>query len=451
MPWLRVHKMNAKLHRFKNFDFSYIIIIMDPALEEFEKIAPEAVAELQQLKDAKLYHQLSQALSALIRAHARSHPAALARAFAGFAAPLVPRLGCGEALAARVARELAGEEGVAFIDGLLPEKKDGDSDELPSVAGPLLLHLERARLALALGRGAEAKAVWDAAEGAVAGWPGCPGDVQAAVARLGAELSASVEDHGQFYHHALRYLSHLDTAGATATATAGATATATDDDPTHLPRLAHALAVAALRASDVFSFGQLLNHPVSRMLTGTDAASGSGSGSGSGGDGAKGCGCGSACGCGWVAEARWLGGMLAVCEVGDRAGFEKLVAEMPRGLAGVIDAAALSSKLSVMSLLALLHSLPASELSAVPMARVMAATGLPTPSACEPLVTTALRLSLLRGTIDACAATLAVRWVRPRILSRTAVQILAGRVGEWETRVESVGKDIVLSGKEVFA
>jgi hypothetical protein len=32
--------------------------------------------------------------------------------------------------------------------------------------------------------------------------------------------------------------------------------------------------------------------------------------------------------------------MLAVCEVGDRAGFEKLVAEMPRGLAGVIECVA---------------------------------------------------------------------------------------------------------------
>jgi hypothetical protein len=43
----------------------------------------------------------------------------------------------------------------------------------------------------------------------------------------------------------------------------------------------------------------------------------------------------------------------------------------------------------------------------------------------------------LRGTIDACAATLSVLWMRPRILSRTAVQILARRVGEWESRVES--------------
>jgi hypothetical protein len=36
-----------------DFSFFIIIIMVDPALEEFEKIAPEAVAELQQLKDAK--------------------------------------------------------------------------------------------------------------------------------------------------------------------------------------------------------------------------------------------------------------------------------------------------------------------------------------------------------------------------------------------------------------
>lgn len=56
----------------------------------------------------------------------------------------------------------------------------------------------------------------------------------------------------------------------------------------------------------------------------------------------------------------------------------------------------------------------------------------------ELLVMKAMSLELVRGSIDEAAETVEISWIQPRYLNKEHLQVLVGRMKEWETKMEQV-------------
>lgn len=93
----------------------------------------------------------------------------------------------------------------------------------------------------------------------------------------------------------------------------------------------------------------------------------------------------------------------------------------------------LREKITVASLLELVHELPA-ERRTIPLADVAQRTKLPLDGV-EFLLMKALALHLIEGVIDQVAGTVSVSWVVPRVLTMPQVEALLGRVDAWTDKV----------------
>ena len=69
----------------------------------------------------------------------------------------------------------------------------------------------------------------------------------------------------------------------------------------------------------------------------------------------------------------------------------------------------------------------------------------------ELLVMKAMSLELVRGTIDEVAATVQVDWILPRYLNKDHLQVLTGRMREWEHKMEGVIMMLEAKSDELLA
>lgn len=408
---------------------------MDDRLVPLSTCGPEAEAaarEMSDLHSRKLYHQLTERLLAIVSTPPAGVTAGvLASTFADFVLPIAPRLS--QLRAAVMARDIAeamGAQGggIDFLDRVLPPKEEpkeekagddamdvdagakstGAKAPIDDPAGLLVLRAERGRLLANMGDTAGAKEAMNAVMAEVSGWPGCEGVVLAGAHRLAAEYYEKIDEPGEYYTHALRYLAHVELS--------------TIDRDDRLDTLARSLAVSALRGSDVFNFGQLLIHPIVSRLE--------------------------------VAHP-WIHAVLSAFDAGDRSAFARLVASPPAGdavsraICEPESVEKLGLKLAVMTLVKMLHEAHPATLAAVALKDVGEAVGM-APEGVEKIIMLAMRVGLVRGRIDQAAGTLSVEWVKPRVLTRAQVTALAARVGEWEERVQEVGKDVAEGGSELF-
>lgn len=56
----------------------------------------------------------------------------------------------------------------------------------------------------------------------------------------------------------------------------------------------------------------------------------------------------------------------------------------------------------------------------------------------ELLVMKAMSLQIVRGSIDEASETVAISWIMPRYLNKEHLQVLVGRMKEWEGKMEQV-------------
>jgi 26S proteasome regulatory subunit N9 len=218
-------------------------------------------------------------------------------------------------------------------------------------------------------------------------------------------LSQATADYGAFYRSALRHLAFAP--------------------PSSLPADdAAALAVdaclAALLAEDVWSFGDLVSHPVLACLTGGPHA--------------------------------WLADLVSALSDGDLARYEALAAAHAgelRAQPALADAAAggrLREKATVLCLVAYLAGLAPSARRCVPLAAIGAVSGGLDADGAEFLLMKAMAKGLVRGSIDGVAGSVDVAWVAPRTLTLPQVGALAGRLEEWVGRVEAAGRVLAVEG-----
>lgn len=217
-------------------------------------------------------------------------------------------------------------------------------------------------------------------------------------------------------------------------------------------QLAADLAKSALNASQVFSFAEVLEHPVSVAIgagPGSSAprTSASGAGAGAGAASSSSSSSSSADGGLRVAEGdeemdaaaaavaasyAWLTPLMQACDNGDVEGVAILLAEQGGGKGIIADVEAFKQKVVLMTLMALAASRPASERS-LSYTEIAARCGIPEDSV-EWVVMRACAKGLIKATMDGERSVVQVDYVRPRALGLEAVGRLAGAVRGWSAR-----------------
>lgn len=232
--------------------------------------------------------------------------------------------------------------------------------------------------------------------GETAAPPAPPPAVSAAVHATAAALAAADGDAGAFYRASLARLAFVRPGDVAL--------------PGERERLALDVGAAALLADDVFSFGELLLHPIM-----TEALGGGGEGEDGGADGGKGK---AAAARGGQGKHSWLGALLRALAEGDVPAFEaacdahapEIAAARPAVAEAAKEGGPLRAKARACALFALAASLPPEGRRAVPLARIAEVSRLTGGEGeAEFLVMKAVAKGLVRATIDGVEGTVHVR------------------------------------------
>ena len=68
----------------------------------------------------------------------------------------------------------------------------------------------------------------------------------------------------------------------------------------------------------------------------------------------------------------------------------------------------------------------------------------------ELLVMKAMSLELVKGTIDEVSETVKIDWILPRYLSKGHLEVLVGRLGDWEAKMDDVIKLVENNAEELL-
>lgn len=194
----------------------------------------------------------------------------------------------------------------------------------------------------------------------------------------------------EFYRNALLYLSY--------------TAIESLSEQERL-QMAFDLGISALVGEDIYSFGDLLAHPIVDSLLGT--------------------------------QGEWLHHLLHAFNKGDIHKYEQLVAQYEQQLAGqpilVQHVDRMKEKISILCLIELIFARQAIDRS-VPLSAIAETTkvGL---DMVELLVMKALSLKLLKGKIDQLNQTFNVTWVQSRVLSLDHIKKMRDNLQDWTKKV----------------
>ena len=225
--------------------------------------------------------------------------------------------------------------------------------------------------------------------------PAPPPAVSAAVHATAAALAAADGDAGAFYRASLARLAFVRP---------GDVALAAERE-----QLALDVGAAALLADDVFSFGELLLHPIITEALGGEGESSSGGGAAGAGAGAGGDDDDTKGKAATRKKHSWLGALLRALADGDLRAFEAacdahlsaIAASRPAVAEASREGGPLRAKARVCALFALAASLPPEGRRAVPLAAIAEAAGLEGGEAeAEFLVMKAVAKGLIRATID---------------------------------------------------
>lgn len=220
---------------------------------------------------------------------------------------------------------------------------------------------------------------------------------------VSCEYYKGLADYTRYYRSALLYLACIDSAA--------------------LPKeqqqqRAHDLCMAALLATRIYNFGELVQHPVLRSLSGS--------------------------------EWSWLEELVLTVNDGDVPRFNQLrptFAEKSPLLKNALPF--LEQKICLMALCESVFKRHTSERT-LPFATIARETHLQAGAKVEVLVMKAFSLGLMRGTIDEIAQTVSFTWLQPRALSLEHMKTMRARLEQWDADVQRLGGFIQKQGEEVW-
>eukprot|EP00727_Mastigamoeba_balamuthi_P005954 m51a1_g1979 hypothetical protein (658) ;mRNA; r:1118690-1121164 len=227
--------------------------------------------------------------------------------------------------------------------------------------------------------------------------------------RLRTEFHRERGDADEFYRAGVAYLGFASLA---------------EMDAAEQRALASSLGVAAAVSRSVYNFGELLGHPIVREL---EAA---------------------------APDGAWLVAVLRAVNRGDTAALNAALAADAGARLAAYPALRgseqlLREKVAILALMELVFRRPAqTQAQLLTFAQVAEATGV-RPGDVELLVMRALALGLVRGSIDEVAQVVAISWVQPRVLERSQLEAMVGRMDAWAEAIANVQSTLVRFADEV--
>ncbi|MEW5298902.1 MAG: hypothetical protein WDW38_004824 [Sanguina aurantia] len=366
---------------------------LDSLAEEFPELA-EPLSELGSLYTRKLWHQLTLQVEAAFSTAAFNRADIPVRLFTAFVTDFAPKINLLKLAQFAVHTSKYFASPPAAVDFLRATITRVEGMKLPRSAEPILfLKMHVAQHLLEQGDAAAAKPVVEAGRTELETLDSVDPSVSAAVHYVASLYYKSMEDYAAFYRSSLLYLAFI----------------ASDSLPEdYKERLAVDISLAALLGEGVFSFGQLLQHPIITVLS--------------------------------RGPHMWLGELLTAFNVGDIHKYDELCVAYAEKLnaqpALVLHERRLREKITLMCLLEMVHGLPADSRT-IALPSIATATKLSVDGV-EFLLMKALSLHLIEGVIDQVDSSVCVSWVQPRILTKPQIAGLKLRLDAWIGKVTAV-------------
>ncbi|GAX78843.1 hypothetical protein CEUSTIGMA_g6281.t1 [Chlamydomonas eustigma] len=256
----------------------------------------------------------------------------------------------------------------------------------------LFLNMHIAQYNIETGDLPEAKALVEAGKETLERLSDVDPSVSAAVHFVASLYYKGISNYSEFYRSTLMYLSFVSS----------------DSLPEDFKiRMAVDVSLAALLGEGIYSFGQLLQHPLAAALDN--------------------------------GPHKWLHDMLKVFNEGNLHEYDQLcsrhAAQLNAQPALVAHERRLREKITLMSVVEMVLSLPAEE-RRISFAEMGSRTKLDTDGV-EFLLMKALSLHLVEGSVDQVEGIVHVSWVQPRILTKPQIHGVKDRLDSWISKVAS--------------
>jgi 26S proteasome regulatory subunit N9 len=227
--------------------------------------------------------------------------------------------------------------------------------------------------------------------------------VHAAFYRINADYFSDKGDYTSYYRNSLLYLACISEE---------------DLSSEQQQRRAYNLSIAALVSDQIYNFGELLLHPILDVLKPPHSKS-------------------------------WLRDLLFAFNRGDLAAFDRLSNNLSKDPQLSEHRGFLYQKISLAALTELVFKRPPHD-RAMTFETISRETQVKS-NEIEHLIMKALSLGLLRGKIDQVDGIAKINWVQPKVLERSQIEGMRGRLKEWDSNVNDLGHWIEGVGKDVWA
>ncbi|PNH01687.1 26S proteasome non-ATPase regulatory subunit 13 [Tetrabaena socialis] len=360
---------------------------------EFPDLA-EDVQELANLYQRKLWHQLTLKVEACFHSSAFNRGDIPVRLFQGFVFEFGSKINFLKLAQFAVHACKFQPNPAAAVELLTSVVTRLEELKLPrTTEAVLFLRMHVAQHKLETGAVQECKTITEAVTEQLAALSDVDPSVSAAVYYVTSLYHKAQSNYADFYRSSLMYLSYVSSDSL---------------QPDFKLRLAVDVSLAALLGEHIYSFGQLLQHPIINSLDGT--------------------------------PSQWLHELLSCFNNGDMHLYDTLCARYASQLnaqpALVAHERRLREKITIMCLLELLSSMPA-EQRRISLAAIGERTKLEGDGV-EFLLMKALALHLIEGVIDEVDSAVDVKWVTPRILTADQMRVLKGQLDSWVGKVAAV-------------
>jgi len=184
--------------------------------------------------------------------------------------------------------------------------------------------------------------------------------------------------------------------------------------------IARDLCLAAFAADSIFTFGELLQHPVLQSLNETEFA--------------------------------WMPAMLKALNVGNIAAYDELCAAEKAKISSfdimMKSETLLRQKLSIAALIELIFRRKAEE-RLIPFTDIAEGTHLPVDQV-EHLLIKALSLKLIRGTLDEVDQNVHITWAIPHALDMDQISVMKDNLVDWRNKTETTMRYVEDQSPELF-
>uniref|UniRef100_A0A7S3RAB0 PCI domain-containing protein n=1 Tax=Dunaliella tertiolecta TaxID=3047 RepID=A0A7S3RAB0_DUNTE len=365
-------------------------------LEALQAEIPNAAAditELASLYQRKLWHPLTVKYDALIKQadHPINSGDVPVRMFDEFISDFGSKINLHKfaQFAVHATKSLPAPQ--SMVDHLQSSIQKLEDMKLAKANQPILfLRMHVAQHKIELGAVSDAKAAVEQGKEQLESMEDVDPSVSASVYYVASLLNKATGDSAEFYRSSLMYLSFVSSE------------TLPHDFKL---RLAVDISLAALLGDSIYSFGQLLLHPIVHVLDDS--------------------------------PFRWLHELLEVFNAGDMHKYDDLctryAAELNSQPALVANERRLREKITLMCLMEMISSLPA-ESRNIALTAIAQRTKLDVDGV-EFLLMKALSLHLIEGIINQVQGVVSISWVAPRVLTKPQIAGLKGRLDSWISKV----------------